>query len=281
MKIGFFVGHEHYIPHATLLCKSLLEFFPMGKDCEIVAVIPNDLRINLRIPNVSQIRFDIPSAFRHIPFADKIAAAAAFENQCKSRYLWMDVDGYFFQPVAFPAIPEILINPVDQKNIGDLFKNERSDLWRILYDSFSLSESNAPVITRVSQERIDPYFNIGMVVVNQKRDLFNISKDAISRLLRREDVKNLLHSSLLHSIFFHQAVLTCAVLQRYEGQRISELPYGTNYPLHLHANNRSPIPLEDLVSIRYDSFFENNEIPAQWKHIFAASKSQLVNTWYY
>jgi hypothetical protein len=280
-KIGFFIGHKNYLPHAMLLCKSLSDNFFKGKEFETYAMTPEHQNIRLPAPDVTQVSFAVPPAFRHIPFADKVFAAAAFEAKCESGCLWLDADSYFFKAAEFPETPELLMNPVDKKNIGDACRGERSILWLILYDYFSLAPIDAFVVTRAAQERIYPYYNMGMVAVNDKRNLFNTTKDALSGLLKREDIKKILEASALHSIFFHQAVLTCAALKLYGFENIGDLPCGVNYPLHLHAKHKMPIQPDDLVSIRYDTFFEENEVPAQWKHIFSNTKNQLRNTWYY
>lgn len=280
-NIGFFIGHKNYIPHAKLLCDSLYKNFAINNGFEIFAMVPDYLNLNLDELNVKQVLFTVPADYLHIPFIDKIFAAAAFEDCCSDKYMWLDVDSYFFKSTDFPAIPDLLINPVDKKNIGDNFNDDQSAFWRIIYDYFDMELDLHSVTTTVTKEKIYPYYNVGMVFVNRKKNLFNITKKAIIELLIQENVKYFLISSSKYSIFFHQAVFSCAIIKLYTHNKICKLPVGLNYPMHLHYDELSPLSLDHLISIRYDMFFEYNQIPSRWEHIFSDLKSQLVNTWYY
>lgn len=173
------------------------------------------------------------------------------------------------------------MNPVDIKNIGALYNEEQPLLWKVLYDYFKMDEEHIPcVTTSISKEQIYPYYNAGMFVVKQPRNLFTDTKQSIIELLEHNDIKNLLKSSQLNRIFIHQAIFSCMVLKKYE-DKISPLPYGVNYPLHLHAKNPTKVPFSEIISIRYDDYFDSNPSPEIWNNTFKGKEKDLKSYWYY
>lgn len=283
-RIGFFVGHADYLPHATLLANSIQRRSVFGEDVEIFALVPEHLEFRLDIPGVTQIPFQFPVEYRTIPFVDKMLAAAAFEEACGDQYLWMDVDSCFFAAPIFPDDAEICINPVDKRNIGDLYGAPRSGLWQLLSEYFHLENRSAAfglLVTTVSREAIYPYFNVGMVAVRKHRGVFSLVRVALNELLRKAEVLDLLHGAKINAVFIHQAVFTCAVMSLYGADSVKPLPSGVNYPLHLHDNHPNPMALTDLISIRYDTYFESHGVPACWQELFPKTPESLRMAWYY
>lgn len=279
-KIGFFIGHGNYLNHARVLCKSILENTSLTQEYQIFAMTPEYIDLKVDIPGVVQINVDVPMIYRSIPFIDKMLAAASFESNCADGYIWMDVESYFFKPMEFLNDAGIYVNPVDKRNIGDVYGGGQSTIWQIIYRYFQLSKEQPYVNTSVTKEKIYPYFNVGMVVVNKHKDLFKTVREAILELLDYDELKKQIDESVIHKIFMHQAIFSCAVMKKY-GKNIKPLPYGVSYPLHLHEFNPAQIPMEDLISIRYDNYFDSNSIPLIWKHIFNDIKNDLKSNWYY
>ena len=65
------------------------------------------------------------------------------------------------------------------------------------------------------------------------------------------------------------------------GEAVQPLPYGVNYPFHLYREDPSPVPPEDLISIRYDDYFDRNSPPPIWAREFAGIQDGLKSCWYY
>lgn len=258
-KIGFFINDEKFLNHAKALCASIIENLTfedlrLENEYKIYVVTPEYLDIKINIPKVSQITVDIKPDVRLIPFVDKMIAAARLEEICDDSLIWLDFDSFFFKPVKFPVQFDIYINPVDIRNIGDLFGEERSEIWKIVCSHIGLTEDRSCVETSVSRERIFPYFNMGMVVINKQMGLFKCVKKTIFELLGNKEIKKIIEDSDLHRIFFHQVVFSCCLKKIY-GENIESLPKGLNYPLHLHDRNPFPLDLEDIISIRYDDIY--------------------------
>ena len=278
--LGFFIGHKNYLPHARLLCKSIRENTHLEEEYEICAVTPAHLELTVNIPGVRHLQFDISPEYRAIPYVDKMFAAAALEAVCEEEYIWMDVDSYFFKHLEFRKSTEIYANPVDKKNIGDIYGEERSALWLALFKYFDIPDIYPFVTTRVTKERIYPYYSVGMVLINKNRELFRTVRDSICSLLSYEYINRLLQAFELNSRYLHQAVFTCAVLKLYN-KSVKPLPYAVNYSVSLHENTPTPIPFEDIISIRYKDYFEKHNPPYIWKDIFEHEMKDLKTTWYY
>lgn len=281
-SIGFLVGDSHYLPHARLLTESISRSADSLLLKEVCAMTPEHLNLQVELPGVTQVHFPAPAASPQLPFLDKMQAAAAFEANCTAGYLWLDVDSCFLQAPRFPSGAAISVNPVDKRNVGDVFGAPRSQLWHLINQYFQLDAANIPAVTTtVSQEVIYAYFNAGMVLVQQPLGLFRRVREALAALLERTDVQALLQSSRLAAIFLHQVVFTGAMLRLYGADSISPLPTGVNYPLHLHNEHLHPAELADLISIRYDTYFEKHRVPAELSQLFPADTEQLRMLWYY
>lgn len=279
-KLGFYIGHMNYLPHAALLYKSIVENTQLSQECEIYAVTPEHLDLTAALTGVNQLKVSIEPGYRAIPYMDKMFAATAFEKVCDEEYIWMDVDSYFFKHLEYRKSTEIYANPVDVKDIGDIFGEERSDLWRILFKYFNLADIYPFLTTRVTKEKIYPYYNVSMVLVNNNKELFKTVKEAVYEIFALDSIKRMITMSELHRTYIHQAIFTCAILKLYN-KSIKPLPYGVNYSLSYHEKTPTPIPYGDVISIKYHDTFEKNGVPNVWKEIFEPVKKDIRASWYY
>ncbi|HOP11814.1 MAG TPA: hypothetical protein PK629_10025 [Oscillospiraceae bacterium] len=278
-RIGTFVGHALCIGKARLLYDSLCQNTDLIGQYQFTVMTPEHLNLTVEVRGIEQINFDLPEEYKPIPFVDKLLAAAEFERCCDDEYLWIDVDSCFFKTPVFPDA-QICVNPVDMKNIGVSYGEPLSPMWRLIYDDFGLDiHGVGSVKTIISKDEIYPYYNAGMIRAKKPDGLFSEVRTAMTALLKTNEIKNQI-SSPLNRIFFHQAVFSCAIMKKY-GKTVSPLPYGVNYPLHLRSKDTTPIPLEDIVSIRYDDYFDENEPPERWADFFKGREDALKSVWYY
>lgn len=266
-KLGFYIDQVNCLPQATLLYKSIIENTQLSKECEIYAVTPEHLNMTVALAGIKQLKVSIQPQHNDIPYVEKMFAAAAFESICDEEYIWMDVDSYFFKNLEYRKSTEIYVNPVDDKNIGDIFGEERSELWRILKTKFDLSDIYPFLTTRVTKERIYPYYNVSMVLVNNNKEIFKLVKESINELFNIESIMRMINMSELHRTYIHQAIFTCVILKLYN-KSIKPLPYGVNYSFSYHEKTPTPLPYGDIISIKYHNSFEKNGVPQIWNEIF-------------
>ena len=266
-RLGFYIAEQEDIKCAERLCRSLYLNTNLGEEYKITAMLPLNSAFAVDIQGVENIYFDVPEFAFGIPYVDKICAAAALESAAKEdNYIWLDVDSVFLKSFDVPSESEIYVNPVDIRNIGDLFSTERSPLWRIILDFFKLERDDEPVVTRISRENIYSYYNAGMVIVNKPTSLFTVTMNAIEELLKDNRIITLINESQRNKIFFHQAVMSAAIIKLYGTPEA--LPERVNYPLHLIEKDSAPPDLKNLISIRVEDYFDSHPIPDEWKHSF-------------
>lgn len=273
-KLGFYIDQVNCLPHATLLYKSIIENTQLSKECEIYAVTPEHLNITGALAGIKQLKVSIQPRYNDIPYEEKMFAAAAFESICDEEYIWMDVDSYFFKNLEYRKSTEIYANPVDVKNIGDIFGEERSEIWQILKTKFDLSDIYPFLTTRVTKEKIYPYYNVSMVLVNNNKEIFKLVKESIKELYDIESIKRLITMSELHRTHIHQAIFTCVILKLYN-KSIKPLPYGVNYSFSYHEKTPTPIPYGDIISIKYHNSFDKN-VPQIWNEIFERVINKII-----
>ena len=269
--IGTFIDHANGMKYARLLFESLCKNTELMKTGKFVVAVPAHLNLSVNDPGIEQIDFDLPEKYRPIPFVDKLFAAAAFERCCDDAFFWLDADSYFFKNTSLFDGSEIRVNPVDIQNIGIGYGEPLSPLWSVLYEYFGLEIDRVGSVTStVLKQVIYPYYNACMICVSKPDGLFAETKSAIITLLKDERIQQQL-TDPLHQIFFHQAVFSCIIMKKYD-QKVKPLPRGVNYPLHLHNQKLDPIPFEELVSIRYGDYIEENDPPEIWADIFNGLK---------
>ncbi len=191
MNIGFFVGHEKLLWQAKALVESItrLDCFT---DSEIILVTRKKLANSFNDFNVKIMYID--NDYSRLPFCDKVYAASCFEQKITGQYLWLDVDSYFIKSVEFKNDNHIMLNSVDMRNIGNLYSEDLDEFWSILYQYFKLDNKQNKEITAITKEEIYPYFNIGMVLVNQNRSVFKQTYKALNEILNLDEISLLLNS---------------------------------------------------------------------------------------
>lgn len=260
---GFYVAKRNYIENAVALIQSIKQQYSID-EVAIKAFSPlgvvND---QLQMEGVESISIEISKAFCRIPFVDKLFAAAKFEalySDNNALLIWLDVDSYFFKMI--PVLPDspICLNSVDKRNIGIPYTQDLSTLWKWVYKYFDLEMPLKPVHTQITGERLHPYFNVGMVVIKESRGVFEATRKAIVSFLEAPETLSLIMDNDLFAIFMHQAIFTGAVLKLYGLER-APLPKGLNYPWHLSHEDPNPPKKEDLISIRYDFYWDGTVLP--------------------
>jgi hypothetical protein len=268
MNIGFYIKNIEEVEKAKLLISSIQRHI---KHSKIYAITKDEIHLD----GCQMIYADI---FEHntLYFVDKLQAASIFESHVFAPYLWIDIDTIFLKPMKDICKEKaaICLNPVDIKNIGINENQKMSDLWLKTIEYLELKSMSHTVKTKISKESIWPYYNIGMVYVNIHRFLFGQSYQKIIELSQNESINKLIFSKPLNQIFYHQMVFSLIVEKLYY-QEISELSAYVNYPLHLmEKDSHKPNP-NDLISIRYDTFFKQHEVPDFLQNIVNINKKSL------
>lgn len=279
MNIGFYAGHQHYIPHVKVLYESLVSSIP---DASVTLVVKTEDQ-NAFNDVMNEMDLNVLCINNHVlhPFVDKVLAASVYESHISSDFLWLDVDSYFLQPYPTTTRKGIHVNPVDMTNIGILYGHELTQVWQIACDFMNVEIPTVSYRTKVSHELIYPYFNIGCVHIYDNKKVFTLTYESIIKLLEDDHYLRLIQASPMNGIFFHQVVLTLAVIKLYDMSSITPLEEGVNLPLHLMSKMDQKIDVSDLISIRYDTYFEKDQEEIWFPEPLKTNKDQLSMLWYY
>ena len=178
----------------------------------------------------------------------------------------MDTDSIVIQePSELIINPEVKLayRPVDHTLIGSTFSEPISPFWESIYSDCGVNESKIfPMTASVDENVIRPYFNAGMLDLRPEIGLLRSWRRNFLRLFKASQYEELFQVKTLYKIFFHQAVLAGTVLSSIDHAELQELPYLINYPLHMHRDypkDKKPECLNDLITCRYDIFFNDPE----------------------
>jgi len=268
MNIGFYLENISEIEKARLLIESIRDNF---EHASIYVITDYDVKLE----DCKIIKSKIEK-HEYLLFMDKVQAASIFEQHVLAPYLWVDIDSIFLKPCnqCFKSDQSIYVKPVDIKNIGILVSENLSLIWTKTMDYLGINQFEHHVMSSISKEAIFPYYNIGMVYINDHQSLFKSTYQKINELSEKRDIKTIIESHPLNRIFYHQLVFSVMIEKIYH-KRISQLENYVNYPLHLIEKDQNEIDVKLLKSIRYDTYFKNHDIPDFLKKIIKVNKSLL------
>lgn len=245
---------------------------PESEVAVVGEIIDRFVSLDLRL-----VPFDNRLPLEDFPFARKVAAAATAEALAggQTKFLvWVDPDSLLLQepsPLLLPSGVSLGIRPVDHTLIGSVYDQPIEPFWDLVFSRCGVPLGQVyPMNTSIDQVQIRTYFNAGLVVTRPEKGLFQTWALFFDKLHSDPQFEALFQGNSLYRIFFHQAILTGAALSVLQSNEILEYPAQINYPLHMHslfAADQKPSLLDDLVTCRYDTFFEQ----ANWKEILSGN----------
>lgn len=260
MKFGFFAKKET-IKQAMIIIESILFEHSQAK---ISMLIPKDdfslFEQYSIFERIKIILIDIPYQLIKYPFADKIYAASIYEQNNQNFY-FLDVDSFLMRPIKDELFnQDIMINPVDIKNVGILKDEKVNDFWSYLLDKVKISindYTSSTFKTIITDETIYPYYNAGFIFIGQNKHLFSQTVELMHKLSSDQSFLPILQTSYLNSLFLHQVLLTIMMIKIYGYDQIYSLPENYNFPLHLYQRKENKPDFYDLKTIRYDDYFNH------------------------
>jgi hypothetical protein len=234
------------------------------------------VRGRLSALNTIFIHFDADAEIPQFPFARKVFVNAHAESIAQGKtdlLVWLDSNTIILQEPKEFVLQDgknFGCRPVHHVNIGSRYDEPLDPFWTQIYRHCKVSEDQVfPVTTHVDAIRIRPYFNAGLLIVRPERRLLRIWRDNFLEAYETADFQEWYKKDKRYTIFMHQAVLAGTILSTLKAEEIEELPRTYNYPLHLYwedVTENRPSSLEEMVSFRYEEFFEDldwrKKIPA-------------------
>ena len=222
--------------------------------------------------NTTFINFKTDTEIPQFPFIRKALLNAQAESMAQGKtdlLVWLNTDTIILQePKKFllQDSKSLGCRPVHHTIIGSRYDESLDPFWTQIYRYCGVSENHVfPMMTHIDGTRIRPYFNAGLLVVRPEKHLLQTWRDTFLKIYKAIEFQELFKEDERYTVFMHQAVLTGIVLSTLHTDEIEELPTTYNYPLHLYEKDitdHRPSCLEELVTFRYEDFFESSE----WKN---------------
>lgn len=118
------------------------------------------------------------------------------------------------------------------------------------------------------------------MIVNDNKNIFSKSFEILEFLSKDNEIKEILNDNYLNAVFIHQLVFSAVIINNYSKPDIGFLANGVNYPLHLFDEDKNKPQISQLISFRYDNYFNeeyNDNIPRKLIDV----KDKLSMIWYY
>ena len=269
---------------SLLLAESIRDFAGSLAQSQIWIIIQGgeeqlseSVRERLTQLDVKLIPCRFPSEIIRFPLAVLPFAASISEAKSKdvTEYLaWLGSDTLVLRnPEDFILQNQKAIGvvPVHHTLVGSLYEEPLDPFWTRIYNFFKISQDHVfPIIAQVDGLKIRPYCNAGHMIVRPRLNILSTWRDSFMKIFQEPSFQEFFRKDERYAIFLHQAVLVGVILAALAPKKIQILPTKYNYPLHLYeqdVTNNRPGGLEELVTLRYESFFEDSgwekRIPAK------------------
>lgn len=258
---------------ALLFAKSLRQFGGAHKNAPVLVMTAADYPLSKETTHqleTFQVRIQsvkMEEDLINFPFAAKsimAGVAETFVNGTSQLMVWLDRDSLVIQEpneLILPPGKTLGYRPVDHKNIGSPYEKPVNDFWKTLYQQSQVSPDKIfPIQTSVDQINLRPYINAGMLVVRPEAGLLCQWADSFKKIYQHPKFTPFYEKQPLYKIFVHQAVLSAVLTCVLPVEKWLELPHLINYPLHMHKDYplpKKPKDIREIVTCRYDTFFEN------------------------
>ena len=219
--------------------------------------------------DVTLIPFELDRNVLQFPFTGEAHAASLAESKAVGKadiLAWLNPNSVVLQePRDFLLRDDKILGyrPVHHTLVGSRFDGPLDPFWTLVYRYCGVPGDRVfPMRTHVDDEIIRPYFNAGFLIARPERGLLNAWRDKYLNVYGELPLKKLYRLDNRYRIFVHQAVLSGVIMAALETDEIQELPPMYNYPIHLHGEDvtaHRPSSLEELVTIRHEGFYEDNE----------------------
>jgi len=210
---------------------------------------------------VEYVDLNLNTEFSHYPLANKPLACAHREQHTKAEVLiFMDSDIVFQkEPTAFSDLEQadVLLRPVDAKNIGTNGADGNEDYWNALYQLLNVNIKRE-VRSTVDNHSLLEYYNSGQIIANNNKALFAHWKENFTKTM---------HAKLMpkQGLFFVEQSVFSATLAQLE-LNIKSIDKYYNVPIHMLKDFKNEAytidSIEELVTMHYHKLFLARESKA-------------------
>ncbi|MCP4582759.1 MAG: hypothetical protein GY839_14205 [candidate division Zixibacteria bacterium] len=291
-KIVFatFVESAEQIDHIRYLAESIRKFGGQVKDAPIwlyvgdyAAIDIDEIKQTFEPLGVEIYTSGAPEGALWFYYAGKTFAAGVAEKMAEGLaeiLVWLDDDTIFLQePSDFLLAPEISFayRPVMHNRSGTLYGKKPTPFWGRIYDKLVIkSESLFEMTTPADNQKINAYFNAGLIAVRPEKGILRKWGEDFTVLYQDKVLADMCKADLNMRIFLHQTALVGAVLNTLGRDDMIELGDDYNYPLffqQMFGADREFGSIDNVTSLRYDIYFRDPD--PQWDQKIKGPKEKV------
>lgn len=269
-----FAETQEQIDHVYYLAESIRQFGGKAKNAPIWLYLAdyNNLDLVKTTKRFKPLKVEVFSSSAskdalEYYYAGKVFGAGYCEAKAEKSYdylVWMDDDTILLdEPVDFLLEPGISFayRPVMHNRSGTLYGQPPNPYWARIYEVLNIkSELLFEMTTPADQQKVNVYFNAGLVVVRPQKGILRKWGDNFTILYNDSVLVQMCKEDINHKIFLHQTALVGAVLNTIERAEMVELPEEYNYPLffeQMFGAKKEFGSIKGIKSLRYDVYFRN------------------------
>ncbi len=269
-----FAEDEEQLDHIYYLAESIREFGGKAKNAPIWLYLADYNNLDLeqtrerfKSLNVEVFSSSAPDEALKFYFAGKVFASGLCEKRAENEYdylVWMDDDTIVLQePTEFLLDPNISFayRPVMHNRSGTLYGKPPNPFWARIYEVLDIkSESLFEMTTPADQQKVNAYFNAGLLVVRPQKGILQKWSEDFEKLYTDSTLVRMCQEDITNKIFIHQTALVGAALNTLSRSEMIELDEEYNYPLffeQMFGANREFGSIEGIKTLRYDIYFRD------------------------
>jgi len=278
------------LQHAFFLVESIREYGGVHKNSPVRIYIPDNLETPLveieerfAVLNATVRVSRIPEESAWFHYAGKVFAAGQAEREAAGEcdiLVWMDEDTIVLrEPEAFKLQPGVSLayRPVMHNRSGTLYGRPPNPFWKKIYEVLEISnEALFPMLTPADSQKINAYFNAGLLVVRPDKNILRNWGRDFEKLYRDSTLVAMCREKIDCRIFLHQTALVGAVLNELARDELVELSADYNYPLffeQMFGADRTFGSIEGIVTLRYDVYFRHPD--PDWRSLLSGPRQQI------
>lgn len=285
-----FAASAEELQHAFYLTESLRQFGGDMSEAPVRLYVPDDMETPMAEIGRMFAPLKVVVRTSHTPpeatwfyYAGKVYAAGLAEQEAADQgdiLVWMDEDTIILrEPSAFALTPgmSLAYRPVMHNRSGTLYGRPPNPFWKRIYEVLDIKdESVFPMVTPADGEKINAYFNAGLLVVRPEKEILRNWSREFEKLYRDSTLSAMCREKIDNRIFLHQTALVGAVLNRLTRDEMVELSGDYNYPLffeQMFGAKREFGSIEGLATLRYDVYFRNPD--PEWRSKLKGPEDQI------
>ena len=277
-NLFFFIVEPGFLEDQAKLLVSSFNRFTESSD-ELLAINPrgtgisSELATFLKQQGVNLINIKLNRDWIFYPLANKVVCSAYVEDHYNHLYenlIFLDTDILVVRDFHSLFDGDFHLAAKSDDDLNDIrwpVNSKPNKFWSLIANGCQINDNDLWSMTNsVNPQPFNVFFNSGVIVKKDTSPFFSYWLENFKRILSD---RRLFHIDYLNFFFLEQASFSLTVAKQYSKERIKELGYEFNYPVHLHAE----LNLEQPILLHYHDEFYKDRWQQSYPSMFGINDS--------